>query len=140
MNLGRSWLVPALSILLAALASACVGPDTDADPGVIAEPGAGPAVGEGDAERAMAVAQMRERAEGGGDLPYPDVFQREQMLRLASRPEPRGLSTVEALEAELAEIGRRQAAAVSDAELAALQARAAELRRLADQARARARQ
>jgi hypothetical protein len=53
-----------------------------------------------------------------------------QTLRLAAREEPRSVAEAQAIEAELAMIARRRAAAVDPAEIAALEGRARELRRL----------
>jgi hypothetical protein len=105
--------------------------EQSADALVVTETGVVGYSGPQSPERAAAVAEMRQNAEAGVLLPYPDVFRTEQVVRLAARPEPRPLSQAEAIAAELAAIARRQSGAISQQELAALEARAAELRRLA---------
>lgn len=82
-------------------------------------------------ERAAAVAEMRARAEAGDSMPFPDVFQSAQVTRLALREEPRSVPDVQAIEAELTIIAERRAASRDATEIAALDARARELRRLA---------
>lgn len=82
-------------------------------------------------ERAAAVAEMRARAEAGDSMPFPDVFQSAQVTRLAQREEPRSVPDVQAIEAELTIIAERRAASRDATEIAALDARARELRRLA---------
>jgi hypothetical protein len=52
------------------------------------------------------------------------------MQALAARPEPRSLYDADAVEAELRLIAERRSAAADPAEIAALDARARELRRL----------
>ncbi len=121
---------PGLRALLAASSlalalSGCVGV-----PGLDPE-GEPVAVVDADAERAAAVAEMRALAETGDAMPFPDAFQSEQTARLAMRGEPRSLAEVQALEAELTLIAERRAAASDPREIAALEARARELRRLA---------
>jgi hypothetical protein len=104
--------------------------------GCVGVPGLDPmgepvAVVDADPERAAAVAEMRALAETGDAMPFPDAFQSEQTARLAMRDEPRSLAEVQALEAELTLIAERRAAASDPREIAALEARARELRRLA---------
>jgi hypothetical protein len=123
-----------LAVFLALGLAACVGsPDLDSgsDPLVVTEAGAVSYAPEQSAERAAAVAEMRARAEAGDLLPYPDAFQGAQAARLAARPEPYSVPEAETIEAELAAIARQRAATTDPAEIAALQARAEELRRLA---------
>jgi hypothetical protein len=81
--------------------------------------------------RGRAVAEMRAQAEAGADMPYPDPLQAEQVRRLAARPEPLSTDRVAAIEAELALIAERRAGTSDPREIAALEKRAAELRRLA---------
>jgi hypothetical protein len=105
--------------------AACTGfpgldPYAGADAGLPADP-----------QRAAAIAEMRAMAEAGDEMPYPDAFQREQTARLAVRAEPLGVPEVQAIEAELALIAERRAATGDAGEIAALDARARELRRLA---------
>jgi hypothetical protein len=50
---------------------------------------------------------------------------------LAARPEPRSVTEAAAIEAELAQLAKQRAGGVSASEIAALEARARELRRLA---------
>ena len=130
--------VPAAGTCLAAgLAlslGGCLGaPDLDAgaDPLVVTEAGTVSYAAEPSPERAAAIADMRAQAEAGEAMPYPDVFQSERSTRLATRQEPMPVAEVTAIEAELADIARRQQAAVSPAEIEYLKARAAELQRLA---------
>jgi hypothetical protein len=123
-----------LAVLLALGLAACLGsPDLDSgsDPMVVTEAGSVSYPPEQSAERAAVVAEMRARAEAGDLLPYPDPFQTGQAARLAARPEPYSVAEAEAIEAELAAIARRRAATTDPVEIAALQARADELRRLA---------
>jgi len=89
-------------------------------------------------ERAAALADMRAEmaavnATSAAESPV------QQTMRLAGREEPRGLPEVEAIEAELALIAKRRANA-NPAEIAALEARASELRRLSAAAQAGAAQ
>ena len=81
--------------------------------------------------RIEAVADMRARAEADDKAPFPDVFQSARLAELASRGEPRPVGEVKSVQAELSEIARRRQAATDPAELAALKAREAKLRRLA---------
>lgn len=74
---------------------------------------------------------MRAKAEAGETMPFPDVYQSEQTNRLALRGEPRSVAEVEAIESELSVIAERRAKATDAREIAALDARAKELRRLA---------
>jgi hypothetical protein len=120
----------------------CLGaPDLDstADPLVVTESGTVGYAAEQSPDRAAAVAEMRLQAEAGENMPYPDVFQTSQNTRLATREEPISVAGAAAIEAELADIARRQQAAISPAEIAYLKARAAELQLLAAQAQARVR-
>ena len=82
-------------------------------------------------ERAAAVADMRARAEAGEAMPFPDAYQSEQTTRLALRGEPRSVADVQAIEAELTVVAERRAATTAPQEIAALDKRAKELRRLA---------
>ena len=83
------------------------------------------------AERAAAIAEIRAEAAAGDAMPYPDAFQSEQTMRLAARGEPLSSAAVDAIEAELAAIAARRASATSAREIASLEARARELRRIA---------
>jgi hypothetical protein len=98
-------------------------------PLVVTEDAAGSA--EATPERAEAVAEIRAQAEASEALPFRDALQAEQAARLAAREEPRSVGEVQAIEAELLLIAKRRAAASDPAEVAALEARARELRRLA---------
>jgi hypothetical protein len=123
----------AAALPAAALLAGCLGPtglDTVSDPLVVTEASAPGPPAETDPERALAVAEMRANAVAAADLPYPDVFLAEQTLRLAAREEPLAVSDAEAIEAELAAIARAEKGRITAAELAALKAREAELRRL----------
>lgn len=138
MNPGRWRLVPHAALLGPALVSAlllggCLGvPDIDSeDPLVVTETGLQPDRESQSFERQAAVAEIREQARRGDALPYPDAFQAAQTTRLAARPEPLAVASIEAIERELADVRRRRQSAVTPAEIAALQAREAELRRLA---------
>jgi hypothetical protein len=82
-------------------------------------------------ERAAAVAEIRAQAEASEALSFPAAFESSQTARLAEREEPRTVGDVQAIEAELQLIAERRAAASDPAEVAALEARALELRRLA---------
>ncbi len=82
-------------------------------------------------ERAAAVAEMRAQAAAGDQMPYPDAFQAQQTARLVVRDEPRSLGGVEEIQAELAQIADRRAASRDPNEIAALDQRARQLRRLA---------
>src|SRR5205814_6237990 len=81
--------------------------------------------------RAAAVTEMRAEASAGDRMPFPDAYQSEQAARLASREEPRSVEGVRAIEAELADIADRRAKTTDAREIASLDARAKELRRLA---------
>jgi hypothetical protein len=82
-------------------------------------------------ERAVAIAEMRAQAEAGDNMAFPDPFQAEQTRRLALRGEPRTTEDVQAIQAELSLIAARRSAATNPQEIARLDARAKELRRLA---------
>jgi hypothetical protein len=82
-------------------------------------------------ERAVAIAEMRAEAEAGDRMPFPDPYQAAQSRRLALRGEPRSYADVQAIQAELTLIAARRAAATDPHEVARLDARAKELRRLA---------
>ena len=82
-------------------------------------------------ERAAAVAEIRAQAEAGEAMPFPDAYQSAQTARLALREEPRSIAEVQAIEAELTLIAERRAATSDTREIAALDAKAKELRRLA---------
>ena len=108
---------------LCAALTGCFGlPDLDS-----AEVAAGPDMSP---ERASAIAEMRAEAVAGEKLPYPDAFQSEQTARLAARSEPMTMSQVGAMQAELGLIADRRAVATDAREIAALEARARELRKL----------
>ena len=118
---------------MAAALGGCLGaPDLSSspDPLVVTVEGT-PAAPAASPERRAALADMRSKAEAAETASYPDVFQSDQTLRLASRPEPRSVAAAESIEAELAAIARRRSAAADPGEIAELEARAAELRRLA---------
>jgi hypothetical protein len=89
------------------------------------------AIASTDPERAAVIADMRAKAEAGDTMPFPDVYQTEQTNRLALRGEPRSVAEVQAIEAELSVIAQRRAATKDPSEIAALEKRAKELRRLA---------
>jgi hypothetical protein len=82
-------------------------------------------------ERAAVIADMRAKAAAGDAMPFPDAYQSEQTNRLALRGEPRSVQDVQAIEAELAVIASQRSATTDPRELAALDKRAKELRRLA---------
>lgn len=115
-------------LLLAGGCTAIPGHESS-DPLVVTESGAGSAGMT--PERAAAVAEIRAQAEASGAQPFQDALQTEQTTRLAAREEPRSVGEVQAIEAELLLIAERRAAASDPAELAALEARARELQRLA---------
>ncbi len=86
----------------------------------------------GDARRAAAVAEMRAKAESAEASPYPT---------LASQPagsfgHPQSVAHVAAQQAELELLAKRRSGGVSAAELARLEERAVELRRLAQDSNA----
>lgn len=108
---------------LALLLTGCLGvPDVDQQEA---------AVTASSPERAAAIAEMRAQAAAGDQMPYPDAFQAEQTARLVLRDEPRSLGDVQEIEAELALIADRRAASNDPSEIAALDQRARQLRRLA---------
>jgi hypothetical protein len=82
-------------------------------------------------ERAAAIAEMRAMAEAGDSMPYPDAFQTEQTARLVTRPEPHDVIDAQAIETELALIAEQRAKARDPSEIAALDERARQLRKLA---------
>ncbi len=82
-------------------------------------------------ERAAAIAEIRAQAAAGDKGHYPNVFQSERTMRLAAREEPLSVADVEAIQVELTLIAEKRAAATDAREIAALEARARELRRLA---------
>jgi hypothetical protein len=90
-----------------------------------------PVAGNVSPERAAAIAEMRAQAEAGDSMPYPDVFQAEQTARLVARQEPRDVIDVQAIEAELTLIAEQREATRDPREIAALDERARQLRRLA---------
>jgi hypothetical protein len=114
-----------------ALLGGCVAhpPMASGDPLVVTEEtAAAPAA---DPERTEAVAEMRALAEAAAEGPPPEVTQVEQPARLATRPEPKSAAEVAAIEAELTLIAESQAASSDPQEIAELEARARELKRLA---------
>ena len=142
MKSGERPLVPARLLtvagpLLALALGGCLAvPDVDSDdPLVVTESGVQPDPADQSPERRAALAEIRAKARQGDALPYPDPFQAAQTARLVARPEPLPVRSIEAIEAELAEVRRLQQSAVTPAEIAALRAREAELRRLAAQTR-----
>jgi hypothetical protein len=142
MKSGEGRLVPAslsmvAGLLLAFPLGGCMAvPDVDSDdPLVVTEAGVQPDPDQSP-ERRAAVAEMRAKARQGDALPYPDAFQAARTAQLAARPEPLPVRSIAAIEAELAEVVRRQQGAVTPAELAALRAREAQLRLLAAQTQA----
>ena len=82
-------------------------------------------------ERAAAIAEMRAMAEAGDAMPYPDAFQTEQTARLATRQEPHDVIHAQAIETELALIAEQRAKVHDPSEIAALDERARQLRKLA---------
>jgi hypothetical protein len=82
-------------------------------------------------ERAAAIAEMRAQAAAGDQMPFPDAFQSEQTARVVVRDEPRSLGGVQEIQAELAQIADRRARSTDPSEIAALDQRARQLRRLA---------
>ena len=104
--------------------SGCFGVPDLSSPGVVA---AGPG---GATDRATVVAEIHAEAAAGDRLPYPDAFQAEQTKRLAAREEPLTAQEVEAIQTELALIAERRATTTDVREIAALETRARELRRL----------
>jgi hypothetical protein len=85
-----------------------------------------------DAMRAAAVAEMRAKAESAETSPYPSVAPQQS----SAFPPPQSVADVAAQQAELELLAKRRSGAVSAAELARLEARAVELRRLAQAANA----
>lgn len=125
--------------MLLLLAGGCLGPpelDAAADPLVVTEAGAPDTAGEMSPERAAAITEMRAKAAAAETTGYPDVFQSAQTGRLARREEPRPVSGADAIELELAALARQRGRATTPGEIATLEARAAELRRLGAQAQA----
>jgi hypothetical protein len=107
--------------VLCAAVSGCFGlPDLDS-PAAMTEPAT---------PRAAAVAEMRAEAAAGDKMPYPDAFQADQTRELAAREEPLSVAEVDAIQAELALIADRRAKTTNAREIASLEARARELRRL----------
>ena len=130
---------PAAAACLAFLLAGCLGMpsvETAGDPLVITAEGQAAAPASASPERLAAVADIRARAAAAGASPHPVALQDDRTSRLAARPEPRSVPDVLAIEAELALIAERRAAGAGPAEIAELEARAAELRRLAAAARA----
>jgi hypothetical protein len=115
-------LLPAAGLLLA-LSGCFSTPDIDSPAASVAQPG--PAT-----PRAAAIAEIRAEAAAGENMPYPDVFRAEQTTRLSSREEPLSVGDVDAIQAELALIARARATTTDARQIAALEARARELRRL----------
>lgn len=123
-----------LPLLLAAgtLLCGCVSGPALQSPGdavIVTEAGLAEMPSEAQSARAAAVAEMRMQAEAAGGMRFPPAYQTEQSRRLATRQEPKSMAEVAAIEAELAAIAARRGAA-DPAEVAALEARARELRRL----------
>ena len=140
MNPGQRLLVPAVRASIAAglllVAGSCLGPpdlDTGSDPLVVTEAATGKAVSP---ERAAAIAEMREKGAAAESAGYPPAFQTDRTRRFAAREEPRAVSEAEAIERELATVAAQRKNLASPDEIAAMEARAAELRRLRAQAQA----
>jgi len=105
-----------------ALFACAPGPDT----GDLAPPVAA------DARRSAAVAEMRAKAESADTSPYPSIAPQQS----SAFPPPQSVADIAAQQAELELLAKRRSGAVSAAELARLEARAVELRRLAQAANA----
>ena len=134
MNLQRrQWLVPLIgaTVGLGLLVGGCVGPRGGAAPDVSLA-GADPALTQAEAEltRAAIVADIRARAEAAGGRPYSAADDAARTAALAARPEPRSVQEVAAIQAELLLIAELRAGALDPQEIAALEARERELRRL----------
>jgi hypothetical protein len=78
----------------------------------------------------VAIAEIRAEAAAGDEMAYPSVYSPAQTAELAARPEPLTTTEVEAIQTELALIAERRARVTDAREIAALEARARELRRL----------
>lgn len=136
MNLQRRQrLVPLIgaTVGLGLLVGGCVGPRGGAAPDVSLA-GADPALTQAEAEaeltRAAIVADIRARAEAAGGRPYSAADDAARTAALAARPEPRSVQEVAAIQAELLLIAELRAGALDPQEIAALEAREQELRRL----------
>jgi hypothetical protein len=79
---------------------------------------------------------MREKGAAAESAGFPPAFQADRTRRFAAREEPRAVFEAEAIEAELAAIGARPENLSSPGEIAAMEARAKELRRLRAEAQA----
>jgi hypothetical protein len=138
MNLQRSLRGPGpaelVAITLALLLAGCFGPPKTgiaSDSLVVTEVEQGLALDAADSpERAAARTEIRRQAAAAEALPDPNGDQAGSMSHLAARPEPRSVAEVRAIEAELALVAERRASATDAAEIAALEERAEELRRL----------
>jgi hypothetical protein len=140
MNPGPSLRVPVIRASLVTglllFAGACLGPpdlESGSDPLVVTEAGASNSVSP---ERAAAIAEMREKGAAAESAGYPPAFQTDRTRRFAAREEPRAVSEAEAIERELATVAAQRKNLASPDEIAAMEARAAELRRLRAQAQA----
>lgn len=120
------------ALALASMLGGCVGTGAGgAFRGPLAATGDAAAAPDPEAKaRAAAVAEMRAAAEAASEQPYPSVYQVERNRTLAARPEPRSVEEVAAIEAELALLAEQRSVTADPAEIAALDARAQELRRL----------
>jgi hypothetical protein len=127
--MGRLRTVGAACLALFAFGCMAIPGHDDGNPLVVTESGPGSA--NVSPERAAAVAEIRAQAEASEALPFPEALQSTETARLAAREEPRTVGDVQAIEAELLLIASRRAAASDPAEVAALEERARELRRLA---------
>ncbi len=106
----------------------CFGiPDIQAAGDPLGGPGASP-------ERSAAVAEMRAEAAEGDHMRYPPVFQEDQVTRLAARSEPMSTAEADSLKAELEAISTARQATTDTTQIALLDAREEELRRLLQRA------
>ena len=85
-----------------------------------------------DTRRTAAVAEMRAKAETAETSPYPSIAAQQS----SAFPPPQSVADIAAQQAELELLAKRRSGAVGAAELARLEARAVELRRLAQAASA----
>jgi len=120
-------IVAATAVLLGGCLSA---PGLNASDPLVVTEGAQPA----SPERAAAVASIRAEAQAGATQEIPDTSEAQRAASLAAREEPRSTAEVAAIEAELLLLAERRSAASDATEIAALDARARELRRLAGEA------
>ena len=119
--------------VLGLVTGGCVGARGGLAPGpsqAVTDPALAGPEAEAELAQAAVVADMRADAEAARQAPDVSVTPAQRTAQLAARPEPRRIEEVAAIQAELLLIAERRASTFDPQEIAALEARERELRRL----------